>query len=162
MADLAADHRCLVPTLPLGAHRHAMRASADLLLPGIARLAAEFLDLRDVTGGALVQLLMCDGDARIGRAVLASCDAFDIFPPGLTGKTLLAGKLPPPLFRAELCCPRPVNRCLSRCPGGRTERMFEGFALERINVGDAELRVRYGGAGPPVLLLHGHPRTHVT
>jgi haloacetate dehalogenase len=40
--------------------------------------------------------------------------------------------------------------------------MFEGFALERIDVGEAELRVRYGGAGPPVLLLHGHPRTHVT
>ena len=40
--------------------------------------------------------------------------------------------------------------------------MFEGFALERIDVGEAELRVRYGGVGPPVLLLHGHPRTHVT
>ncbi len=40
--------------------------------------------------------------------------------------------------------------------------MFEGFRLERIDVGDAELRVRYGGSGPPVLLLHGHPRTHVT
>ena len=34
--------------------------------------------------------------------------------------------------------------------------------MERIDVGEAELRVRYGGAGPPVLLLHGHPRTHVT
>ena len=31
--------------------------------------------------------------------MLVSCDAFDNFPPGLTGKTLvLAGKLPPPLF----------------------------------------------------------------
>jgi haloacetate dehalogenase len=40
--------------------------------------------------------------------------------------------------------------------------MFEGFALERVGVGDAELRVRHGGEGPPVLLLHGHPRTHVT
>ena len=40
--------------------------------------------------------------------------------------------------------------------------MFEGFTLERIDVGDAELRMRYGGSGPPVLLLHGHPRTHVT
>jgi len=31
--------------------------------------------------------------------VLASCDAFDNFPPGLTGKTLfLTGKLPPTLF----------------------------------------------------------------
>jgi len=31
--------------------------------------------------------------------VLASCDAFDNFPPGLTGKALvLSGKLPPPMF----------------------------------------------------------------
>jgi haloacetate dehalogenase len=40
--------------------------------------------------------------------------------------------------------------------------VFEGFALERIDVGEAVLRVRHGGSGPPVLLLHGHPRTHVT
>jgi haloacetate dehalogenase len=40
--------------------------------------------------------------------------------------------------------------------------MFDGFTLERIDVGDAELRVRHGGEGPPLLLLHGHPRTHVT
>jgi len=40
--------------------------------------------------------------------------------------------------------------------------MFEGFRLERIDAGDVQLRVRYGGAGPAVLLLHGHPRTHTT
>lgn len=40
--------------------------------------------------------------------------------------------------------------------------MFEGFTLERVDVGEAELRVRRGGSGPAVLLLHGHPRTHVT
>jgi haloacetate dehalogenase len=40
--------------------------------------------------------------------------------------------------------------------------MFKDFALERIDVGEAELRVRHGGSGPAVLLLHGHPRTHVT
>jgi haloacetate dehalogenase len=40
--------------------------------------------------------------------------------------------------------------------------MFEGFALDRIDVGEAVLRVRHGGSGPPVLLLHGHPRTHAT
>jgi haloacetate dehalogenase len=28
--------------------------------------------------------------------------------------------------------------------------------------GDIDLRVRIGGAGPPVVLLHGHPRTHTT
>ena len=40
--------------------------------------------------------------------------------------------------------------------------MFDGFALDRIDVGDVVLRVRHGGSGPPVLLLHGHPRTHTT
>jgi len=40
--------------------------------------------------------------------------------------------------------------------------VFEGFTLERVDVGEAELRVRHGGGGPPLLLLHGHPRTHVT
>ncbi len=40
--------------------------------------------------------------------------------------------------------------------------MFEGFRLERIELPEATLRVRHGGSGPPVLLLHGHPRTHAT
>jgi haloacetate dehalogenase len=40
--------------------------------------------------------------------------------------------------------------------------MFEGFALERIDTGEATLRVRHGGSGPPVVLLHGHPRTLAT
>jgi pimeloyl-ACP methyl ester carboxylesterase len=108
IAGLSAGHRCVAPTLPLGAHRHAMDPGADLSMAGMARLTGEFLDrldLRDVTlvgndtGGALAQLLMTDGHPRVGRAVLVSCDAFDNFPPGLTGKTLLlSGKLPPPLF----------------------------------------------------------------
>ncbi|HEY3749492.1 MAG TPA: alpha/beta hydrolase [Pseudonocardiaceae bacterium] len=106
VAELAADHRCVVPTLPMGAHRHAVRG--DLSLPGMAALVAEFLDrldLRDVTlvgndtGGAIVQLLMNQHSARVGRVVLVSCDAFDNFPPGLTGRTLaLTGKLSPSLF----------------------------------------------------------------
>jgi haloacetate dehalogenase len=40
--------------------------------------------------------------------------------------------------------------------------MFEGFSDERINVGEVDLRVRYAGDGPPVLLVHGHPRTGST
>jgi haloacetate dehalogenase len=39
---------------------------------------------------------------------------------------------------------------------------FDGFTLERIDVGEAQLRVRHGGSGPPLVLLHGHPRTHAT
>jgi pimeloyl-ACP methyl ester carboxylesterase len=108
IADLSPDHRCVAPTLPMGAHRHAMHADADLSPHGLARLVSEFLDrldLNDVTlvgndtGGALVQLLACAGTTRISRIVLVSCDAFENFPPGLTGKTLvLTGKLSPTMF----------------------------------------------------------------
>jgi len=38
--------------------------------------------------------------------------------------------------------------------------VFENFKLEMVELPEATLRVRDGGAGPPVLLLHGHPRTH--
>ncbi|MGI8678696.1 MAG: alpha/beta fold hydrolase [Jatrophihabitans sp.] len=108
VADLAVDHRCVVPTLPLGAHRRPMPAGTDLSLRGTAQLVGEFLDrldLRDIalvgndTGGAIVQLLMAAGCERAGRVVLASCDAFDNFPPGLTGRTLVrTGMLSPKLF----------------------------------------------------------------
>ena len=39
--------------------------------------------------------------------------------------------------------------------------MFEGFDLSMIDTGEAMIRVRHGGSGPPLLLLHGHPQTHV-
>ena len=39
--------------------------------------------------------------------------------------------------------------------------MFEGFTQSMVDTGEAVLRVRQGGSGPPLLLLHGHPQTHV-
>ena len=108
IADLSTDHRCIAPTLPLGAHRHPV--SGDLSLPAIARLVEEFLDrldLHDVTlvgndtGGALVQLVLAGKPERVVRAVLVSCEAFDNVPPGLAGKVLvLSGRLSPRLFGA--------------------------------------------------------------
>ena len=39
--------------------------------------------------------------------------------------------------------------------------MFEGFELSTIDAREAQIRVRRGGSGPPLLLLHGYPQTHV-
>src|SRR6202451_2708970 len=39
--------------------------------------------------------------------------------------------------------------------------MFEDFELSFVDAGEATFRARRGGSGPPLLLLHGHPQTHV-
>jgi len=38
--------------------------------------------------------------------------------------------------------------------------LFEGFALEEVPVRGGTIRLRRGGSGPPLLLLHGNPQTH--
>ncbi|HYI16630.1 MAG TPA: alpha/beta hydrolase [Thermomicrobiales bacterium] len=39
--------------------------------------------------------------------------------------------------------------------------MFEGYRVSEIDTGSVTIHVRHGGSGPPLLLLHGHPQTHV-
>jgi haloacetate dehalogenase len=40
--------------------------------------------------------------------------------------------------------------------------MFEGFARTEVETsGGARIHLRHGGSGPPLLLLHGNPQTHV-
>jgi pimeloyl-ACP methyl ester carboxylesterase len=82
--------RSYAPTLPLGAHKHPMKADADLSPSGIARLVQDFisaLGLTDViivgndTGGAICQVMLGGDTSRIGAAVLTNCDAFRTFPP---------------------------------------------------------------------------------
>ncbi len=40
--------------------------------------------------------------------------------------------------------------------------MFDDFESRRIGTGDTGIFVRMAGSGPPVLLLHGFPETHLT
>lgn len=89
VVPLLGSYRCITPTLPLGAHPEPMHPDADLTQLGVARILADFLDaleLEDVTlvlndwGGG--QFMISDGrDQRVARLVLASCEAFDNFPP---------------------------------------------------------------------------------
>ena len=38
--------------------------------------------------------------------------------------------------------------------------MFPGFTTRRVAVGAGDINLVTGGAGPPLLLLHGYPQTH--
>lgn len=38
---------------------------------------------------------------------------------------------------------------------------FEGFETREVAVSGARIHARVGGSGPPLLLLHGYPQTHV-
>lgn len=118
------DYRCILPTLPLGAHRRPMRPDADLSLRAMALLVGEFLeklDLRDVTlilndwGGA--QFLISEGkDDRIGRLVLTPCEAFDNYPPGLPGRLIVLAARAPGGLAAVMRLLR--FQAFRRAPGG--------------------------------------------
>ena len=95
-----AGFRCLAPDWPLGSHELAMTPDADLSPPGLASLIGGFLDALDLsdvtlvandTGGALVQVLMASRPERVGRVVLASCDALErFFPPAFRFLPIMA------------------------------------------------------------------------
>jgi pimeloyl-ACP methyl ester carboxylesterase len=117
---LAGDFRCIVPDWPLGSHTIPMNDDADLSPPGQAEVIAEFLetmDLRDVTlvgndtGGALIQLLIGRRPERIGRVVLTSCDAYEVFPPAMFKPLSAAAKVPGALAgTAKSLGARPLRR----------------------------------------------------
>jgi pimeloyl-ACP methyl ester carboxylesterase len=88
--ELAGGARCIAPDLPLGAHSRPLHEDANMSLPGLARIVADFLEslrLAEVTivandtGGAVAQWLVGHRPERIARLVLTSCDAFEKFPP---------------------------------------------------------------------------------
>lgn len=121
IAQLASRYRCIAFDLPLGAHRVAMPANADLSPQGVARLIGEAiaaLDLDNVTlvgvdtGGAICQLVFAYHGDRIARLALSNCDAFEAF-------------LPAPL--------RPFQ-WLARAPGGMKlmQRLFRLTPVQRL------------------------------
>lgn len=134
VAELADRYRCVLPDLPLGAHRTAMAPGADLTPEGIATLldgVVTALDLDDVTvvasdsGGAISQLWMVRGAPRVARVVLTPCDCFDNFlPPGFSVYQLLAripGAIPAMLASTRLRAVRELPIAF----GGLTHRPID-------------------------------------
>ncbi len=113
LSDLLAGCglRCVMPTWPLGAHSEPMRPEAELTMESVAALVAEFLaalELDDVivvgvdTGGAIAQLVAVDHPERLAGLVLASCDAFEHFPPPILKPFITAASLGGLAFAAAL------------------------------------------------------------
>jgi pimeloyl-ACP methyl ester carboxylesterase len=159
VAQQLPDHRCILPTWPLGAHRDPA-PDADLsALATTKRIPAflEALDLSDVTlvgndtGGGLCLGALGSGHPgleRIGRLVLTNCDSYEHFPPKgfdvmvkLTRRVRPLGKL---LLRAFATGPGQraflKSVCTSPPKGPRATIIFEAFATSREARADA-LRV---------------------
>lgn len=100
---LTDSFRCILPTLPMGAHRIPADRDADLSAKGLARAVADLLDHLDVddvtlvgndSGGAISQLVAANHPGRLGRVVLTNCDMYDDFPPKIFGYFKLLPYLP--------------------------------------------------------------------
>ena len=119
LPHLTPEYRCILPTLPLGAHRLPMKPEADLSLAGQARLLAEFVETLDLQDATLVfndwaapQILIAEGlTARISGMILVACETAGNYPPGLPGKNLaLLGAIPGALRFALAAMRLPVIR----------------------------------------------------
>jgi pimeloyl-ACP methyl ester carboxylesterase len=127
VAELRGEYRCILPTLPLGAHRRPMKPDADLSMPGLARLIGEFLerlDLRDVTlvfndwngAPAMAEQGLLDRVARLG---LVACEAFDNYPPGVPGRIVdVVSRVPRGLGLAGALWLFASVPAVRRAPGG--------------------------------------------
>ena len=102
VVPLLDGFRCVMPTLPLGAHRTPMNPGADLSQSGQALILADFieaLDLREVTlvmnDWGAPQFVVALGRAdRIARMALVACSAFDNFPPPPARPVVLLARIP--------------------------------------------------------------------
>ncbi|MBO1335620.1 alpha/beta fold hydrolase [Streptomyces sp. VRA16 Mangrove soil] len=118
--ELGTSVRCIVPTLPYGSHRLPLRPGTRLSPRTMASLIGEFADVLKLGDDTVfvendtgrLQQLVAERPDRVGRLVLAGCEAFDNYPPGVPGKMLdLSARIPGGIaFHAWILAVRPVRR----------------------------------------------------
>lgn len=111
---LADSHRCIVPDLPLGSHRAAMRPDADLSPPALGDMLAATLDALGIdratlvgsdTGGAISQIAAARHPDRFPRLILTPCDTHENFLPPAFRPLQWAARVPA-VVRAGLALTR--------------------------------------------------------
>jgi haloacetate dehalogenase len=55
----------------------------------------------------------------------------------------------------------PLSHATAQKVGDNRVGMFDGFAEHKLEVQRGTIHARVGGTGPPLLLLHGYPQTHL-
>jgi len=166
MPPLLADRfRCILPTLPMGAHRLAADDDADLSPDGLARAVAELLDhlgVNDVTlvgndsGGAISQVVAANHPERLGRVVLTNCDMYDDFPPKIFGYFRLLPYLPGSLailgrtlkIRALWRLPFVFGRLTNHVDAVKVDRWADALLADKSVRRDARKVIK--GFGPHV------------
>lgn len=87
---LSQHFRCIVPTLPLGAHETPINATQPITGDTISQIIHDLvahLNLGQVillandTGGAYAQVFTAQYPNQVSHLILTNCDAFEVFPP---------------------------------------------------------------------------------
>jgi len=116
----AAGYRCVMPNLPLGAHRLPLDQAADRSPTGQSRRVADLIRalgadsavlVGNDSGGAISQILTAEQPEVVDRLILTSTDAFNHFPPTAFKPLPLLARSPA-LFRLVLwgLTRKPVRR----------------------------------------------------
>lgn len=81
----------------------------------------------------------------------------------LRSSRYLGAPIPPLTQSAEYLVQNTMNQSLQLPAGARPVEgpLFAGFQQARVTTSGTEINLVFGGEGPPLLLLHGNPLTHV-
>lgn len=159
-------YRCVLPTLPLGSHRHPQRPGADLSPPGLADLVAELVDalglapatvVSNDTATAVMQLVLTRHPRAVAAAVLTSGDAYDHFLPPVFASLKALPYLPGSLRALAWVMNRPP---LARQPWAFGRLSVRGMTPDQAHRWSHALRHDPGVRRDTRTLIRGFHRRH--